>query len=45
VNGRRVVHGRDFKRLEKKYIFYEEWMDWHRKVLPLNLRKIMKIKK
>src|SRR5574344_767659 len=36
-NGRRVVHGREFKRCEKKYIFYDEWMHWHKTVLPKNL--------
>lgn len=35
---RRIVHGRDFKRCERKYIYYEEWMNWHKTVLPKNLR-------
>lgn len=37
-DGRRVVHGRNFKRCEKKYIYYEEWMNWHKNILPKNIR-------
>jgi len=28
VNGRRVIHGRDFKAAERKYPFYEQWIEW-----------------
>lgn len=37
-SGRRIVHSREFKRCEKKYIYYDEWMNWHKTVLPKNLR-------
>jgi len=30
VNGRRVIHGRDFKIAERKYPFYEQWIEWER---------------
>jgi len=30
VNGRRVIHGKDFKEAEKKYPFYEQWIEWER---------------
>lgn len=39
-NGRRVVHGRDFRRRERLYIYYDEWIHWHNHVLPLNIRKM-----
>jgi hypothetical protein len=38
--GRRVVHGRDFRRAEKAYQHYEEWMRWHRHGLHLSLRRL-----
>ena len=38
ANGRRVVHGRDFRRLEKEYRHYEMWRSWHRHMLPKILR-------
>ena len=37
VNGRRVVHGREFKRREKLYAHYTEWIKWHKDVLPKNV--------
>lgn len=40
VNGRRVVHGRLFKQHERRYIYYDEWIRWHKEVLPLNIRKM-----
>lgn len=43
-NGRRVVHGKDFRRLERQYIYYDEWMKWHKQVLPINIRKMRKNK-
>jgi len=30
VNGRRVIHGRDFKAAEKKYPFYNQWIEWEK---------------
>ncbi|MDR1759455.1 MAG: SprT-like domain-containing protein [Fibrobacter sp.] len=44
-NGRRQVHGRNFRQCEKRYIYYDEWMKWHRHVLPGNVRKLLKTKK
>lgn len=37
-NGRRVVHGRAFRQRERRYIYYDEWMKWHREILPKNIR-------
>lgn len=42
--GRRIVHGRKFRQQEKQYIYYEEWMKWHKEVLPLNIRSMRKHK-
>ena len=36
--GRRVVHGREFRQREKRYIYYDEWIKWHKEVLPRNIR-------
>jgi hypothetical protein len=30
VNGRRVVHGRDFKAAMRKYPFYDDWLKWEK---------------
>jgi len=30
VNGRRVIHGREFKAAVKKYPFYEQWVKWEK---------------
>ncbi len=45
VGGRRSVHGRNFRQCEKRYIYYEEWMRWHREVLPKNIYSLRRIKK
>lgn len=37
-NGRRVVHGRVFRQRERRYIYFDEWMKWHREILPRNIR-------
>jgi hypothetical protein len=37
-NGRRVVHGRVFRHRERQYIYYDEWIKWHKEVLPRNIR-------
>ncbi len=37
VNGRRVVHGREFRRRERQYRQFREWMAWHRLELPRKL--------
>lgn len=42
--GRRIVHGRNFRKQEKQYIYYDEWMKWHKEVLPLNIRNMRKHK-
>ena len=39
-NGRRIVHGREFRRRERAYEFYEAWRDWHRTGLPKALRRM-----
>ena len=36
-NGRRVVHGRNFRVRERQYIYYDEWIRWHNQVLPKNI--------
>jgi hypothetical protein len=30
VNGRRVIHGRDFKAAERKYPYYDQWVAWEK---------------
>jgi hypothetical protein len=37
--GRRVVHGREFRRRERLYRHYEAWRAWHAKVLPGIIRR------
>ncbi len=37
--GRRIVHGREFRRREKEYRHYTEWVAWHRDVLPGIIRR------
>lgn len=37
VNGRRVVHGKAFRQRERRYLYFEKWQEWHRKVLPQNI--------
>ena len=37
-HGRRVVHGREFRQREKRYIYYDEWIKWHKEVLSRNIR-------
>jgi hypothetical protein len=37
VNGRRVIHGRDFKAAMKKYPFEEKWVKWEKE----NMRKLI----
>ncbi len=33
-NGRRVVHGTEFKRAEKRYEYYNEWIRWEKQTMP-----------
>lgn len=40
VNGRRVVHGKVFRARERRYMYYDQWMEWHKKVLPQNIRAL-----
>lgn len=44
-SGRRVVHGSVFRKHERRYIYYDEWIKWHREVLPQNIRAIRLQKK
>lgn len=37
-NGRRIVHGRAFRTQERLYLYYAEWIKWHKEVLPRNIR-------
>jgi hypothetical protein len=37
--GRRIVHGREFRRREREYRYYGEWIRWHREVLPGIIRR------
>lgn len=37
--GRRVVHGREFRRREREYRFYEAWRKWHAEQLPRIIRR------
>lgn len=39
-NGRRIVHGRVFRQRERQYIYYDEWIRWHKEVLPKNIRTL-----
>ena len=39
-NGRRVVHGKNFRVRERQYIYYDEWIKWHNHILPQNIRKM-----
>lgn len=39
--GRRVVHGREFRRREKEYRFYDAWRKWHAETLPRIIRRGM----
>lgn len=43
-NGRRIVHGRNFRKQERLYIFYAEWIKWHKEVLPKNIRDMRRHK-
>lgn len=38
INGRRVVHGKNFRQRERLFSHYQEWMKWHREILPKNVR-------
>ncbi len=40
VNGRRVVHGADFKKRERQYPYYAQWIHWHKTQLSKNLRTL-----
>lgn len=44
VNGRRVVHGKVFRNREHRYIYYDDWIKWHREVLPKNIRTLRFLK-
>jgi len=36
---KRIVHSREFKLLEKKFLHYEDWRRWHETVMPGNLAR------
>jgi hypothetical protein len=38
-NGRSIMHGRDFKKLERAFPHYSAWRKWEREQLPLLLRQ------
>ncbi|MBF0430460.1 MAG: hypothetical protein HQK83_04235 [Fibrobacteria bacterium] len=50
-NGRRIVHGPEFKKREREYRYYNEWVTWHhtelrKKMRTLKLRRtLQKVKK
>lgn len=37
--GRRVVHGREFRKREKEYRFHDAWRKWHAEKLPGIIRR------
>jgi len=39
-DGRRIVHGSEFKRREKQYKFYNEWISWHNTQLVKKLKTL-----
>lgn len=43
--GRRIVHSKTFRQHERRYIYYDEWMRWHKEVLPLNIRAMRRAKR
>ncbi|MCL2218440.1 MAG: hypothetical protein FWC23_00440 [Chitinispirillia bacterium] len=49
VNSRRVIHGRDFKAAEKKFPFYDQWIEWERenmwRLLKNAKRRVKRAKK
>ncbi len=38
VNGRRVVHGKEFKTAERKFPFYDQWIAWEKE----NMRRLLR---
>jgi len=38
AEGRRFIHTPEFKKAEKLYPWYKDWVDWHKNVLPVKLR-------
>lgn len=43
-NGRRVVHGSEFRRREKLFTEFDLWRKFHKEVLPMNIRDLKKRK-
>ena len=43
-NGRRIIHGKNFKTVEKKFPGYEKWREWEQTNL-LNIRRQLKRRK
>lgn len=42
-NGRRVVHGPEFKRMERQYSYYKQWCEWERECLRVLAKKSRKM--
>ncbi len=42
-NGRRVVHGPEFKSMERQYTHYKQWCEWERKCLRALARRLRKM--
>lgn len=42
---KRIVHGKEFRIREEKYLHYKAWVTWHHNILPLNIRKMKRSRK
>lgn len=42
-NGRRIVHGPDFRKREREYEHFETWRKWHRDGLPAALKRMRRL--
>lgn len=40
--GRRIVHGREFRKREREFAHYREWAQWHREKMPLLVRAMFR---
>ncbi|MCK9183008.1 MAG: hypothetical protein M0P13_09045 [Fibrobacteraceae bacterium] len=45
INGRRVVHGKNFRQRERLFTHYQEWIKWHSEILPKNVRVMNRVRK
>ncbi len=39
-NGRRVVHGAEFRKRERLFTEFEQWRKYHKEILPINIREL-----